>query len=937
MATKIPGLPIAHINIRGITNKIDELKHHIHNHHLGIIHVTETFLSNTIDSSLISIPDYKLVRRDRLDRHGGGVLTFIHSSINFSLLPELENLLPESLSIKITQTSAKPFITTVIYRPPNSTTVWSDKFSDYITKCKDICEEIIITGDFNINLNNTNRKWSDLLGQLGLLQLINQPTRVQANSQSLIDHVYVTKACNIASSGTLNIGLSDHDMIYASRKLGTKSAVPKQRTKLTYLDWKSFSTVAFQNTINDTNWDEIYLANNAESMLSRFTSKLQTIIAAHLKCKSRFVRSKILPPWLDNEIRQNIAKRDRFKQLGRWDDYKQQRNYTTNLIKKKKRKYVSNIISESDNKQTKHLWTVLRNSQKTCILPDPDLFSTTDHPDKPNNIALADAINSHFINITSTLVSVCPSVPNTTEPNPTKALNTTHMLNKVPLISRDEVILLFKDIKLNKATGIDKLSVRILRLALPFIINPITDILNRSITETTFPSQWKTAIVTPIHKGGDSNILSNYRPISVLPILSKIYEKHMLKSLVNHLDKHNIISDSQSGFRKQHSCTTTLHGLYSAWIDRLHQKHTLVLLFLDFQKAFDTVNHHILYNKLERIGITGSFLKTIQSYLTNRRQCVKIHNDCSDLLPVTSGVPQGSILSPTLFQIYINDLLSLPLHSTAHAYADDTSFFISGNDPAQLQAHLDHDISLIQDWCTANAMSLNIKKSHYLMINAPKTCSLTIKIHNYHLQRKTTSTLLGYSINDSLNWGDHIRHIQNKISSNLRLFYNIRHLMNFPVAKQFYYNFIHSYLIYGVHLYYPLSTATHTNPLFLLQKKALRLICKDAAKKYKHRMLPTALATTLTDILSLPKLSEYFASLTAFSIKNKTCPTYLSALFAIPHSTHSTRYQHKLPSSTSHNRLNLYIMNSFNSLPADLRGSPPTSFRLNLKRHLMDS
>ena len=180
-------------------------------------------------------------------------------------------------------------------------------------------------------------------------------------------------------------------------------------------------------------------------------------------------------------------------------------------------------------------------------------------------------------------------------------------------------------------------------------------------------------------------------------------------SVAGETQEHKIISEFQSGFGKFHSCTTTLHNMYSSWLDKKDWKHTLALIFLDFQKAFNVVNHQILVKKLEHIGISGNFFNMLQSFLHSRHQCVKINNQLSSFLPVTSGVPQGSILAPILFQIFINDLLDLPLHCSVHAYTDDTSFFISNREPSRLQAQLNHDPTLIQKWCEDNLMSLNIK------------------------------------------------------------------------------------------------------------------------------------------------------------------------------------------------------------------------------------
>jgi hypothetical protein len=791
---------------------------------------------------------------------------------------------------------------------------------------------MIVMGDFNINLNVPNKKWTDLVNQVGLLQLINQSTRVQAHSQSLIDHVYVSKPTNISDHGVNDIGLSDHHMIFATRKLGTKTLAPKPRNKITYLDWQNFSPASFQRDLCNIRWDDMYLAQSIEPMLDTFNRKLHEVISKNLRMKTRYVKSTIIPAWLDHEAQQNIKKRDSLKRTNAWEDYKRQRNYTTNLIKRKKKEYVANLIANSKGRQTKQLWQVLRNSQQRSNIT-PELLDPSDALHPPSDCDIANAINSHFVNIARNINISSPSSANYSPDQPT-----THSLYDIPTITPAEVVLLFKDIGPNKATGLDQLSVKILRLAIPFITIPLTDLLNRGITECSFPSQWKQAIVTPIHKGGDRNDLSNYRPISVLPVLSKIYERHILKSLSGYIRTYDLISSSQSGFRANHSCTTAMQHMFSEWSDKLISKHTIVMLFLDFRKAFDMVGHNIILDKLKLMGIRGNFLSILKSYLQNRTQCVKVNSSQSQILPITCGVPQGSILAPTLFQIFINDLLTLPLNSHCHAYADDTTFYLGGNDPTALQKLVSKDLVHIEGWCTTNRMSLNYSKSHYLVVNPPPAHKLTFKLNSHTLCEKSTTQLLGFTINNSLNWSNHIDNISKKVAKNLRLFYNIRHLLDFNTSKLYYFNYINSYLIYGLHLYYPTTPANRTNALFLLQKRALRLICKDYnGSSQPNRTLATKFTSETTKILPLPTLSLYFTCIAAYRIMRRLSPSYLVNTFSRQQIRPTTRHRHKLPCSLLYNRLNHHLVHSFNCLPEKLRRLPPSSFKSKLKMHLMNT
>ena len=381
-----------------------------------------------------------------------------------------------------------------------------------------------------------------------------------------------------------------------------------------------------------------------------------------------------------------------------------------------------------------------------------------------------------------------------------------------------------------------------------------------------------------------------------------------------------------------------MHNLLSSWLDTQKRKHTLVLMFVDFRKAFDSICHNKLVTKLIEIGLEGNLLKMLRSYLTDRHQCVKVQEKTSKFLPLSTGVPQGSILSPTLFQIYLNDLLSLPLLSSAHAYADDVTIYISDKNHMLLQQRINTDLLQIQQWCDQNNLTINLKKSHYVIVNEPENFKISISLPQGDLQQKTTSTLLGFTINNRLTWHDHLQQLSSKIASNMRLFYNLRHLMDFKTATQFYQNFIHSFLTYGTHLYYALSPANLTDPIYRLQKCALRLVCSQLTRTNTHKTPSTLSVVTKVNVLPLPKLSEYNACILGHNILNNNCPTYLSSIFAKTHPKRPTRDPYKLPSSASYNRLNQYLLNSFNTLPKALRSKANIStFKTSLKLNLMST
>ena len=324
--------------------------------------------------------------------------------------------------------------------------------------------------------------------------------------------------------------------------------------------------------------------------------------------------------------------------------------------------------------------------------------------------------------------------------------------------------------------------------------------LNRILIEGKFPCKWKLACVTPIFKGGDTKDMANYRPISVLPILSKLLEKHINSHIYCYLDKNNLLHPLQSGFRPGFSCSDAIHKIISECMNSKAQGYFISLIFLDFKKAFDCVNHQILLKKIRSFGIIGSAYNIIMSFLSQREQFVKVRESFSETLPISVGVPQGSILAPTLFLIFINDFLKLPLNSTSFAYADDTTFLAKDLNIYSLERQCNNDLACIKSWCLLNRMTINMKKSHFLLCNSSKSQTFNLFFGGTVLARESKTKLLGFHLCDTLGWTDHIQHICRTVRSSLALLQKCRFFIDRGAALKFYHQFIFCHLIYGIHL-----------------------------------------------------------------------------------------------------------------------------------------
>ena len=304
-------------------------------------------------------------------------------------------------------------------------------------------------------------------------------------------------------------------------------------------------------------------------------------------------------------------------------------------------------------------------------------------------------------------------------------LSNVRPLLELPIITSDFVDKEIRSMSVNKASGLDELSCSVLKLARPVIVESLTYILNLSLSTGIFPTPWKEAKVLPLHKGGDMNDTNNYRPISILPVLSKIIERAVHEHVYSYLSSHNILNVHQSGFRPSHSTDTALIDMVDDWLTNINAGKLTGVAFIDLRKAFDTVNYDILLKKLCNIGASYNTIKWFKSYLTERKQRVSFNGVVSGSSQLNTGVPQGSILGPLLFLIFINDMPDVIKHGKICMYADDTTLYVEGNDVNVISKQLTEDMENIAVWLNNNMLFLNTDKTKIMLLGSTsKLCSV---------------------------------------------------------------------------------------------------------------------------------------------------------------------------------------------------------------------
>ena len=321
----------------------------------------------------------------------------------------------------------------------------------------------------------------------------------------------------------------------------------------------------------------------------------------------------------------------------------------------------------------------------------------------------------------------------------------------------------------SKATGVDGLGPRIIKLAANILTLSITILINKSINAGQVPTQLKFAKVLPIFKGGTKSDPSNYRPISILPTISKIYEKHINHHLMGYLNKFKLLHESQSGFRNKHSCQTALVKLIEKWKACIDNGDIVGTLLIDFRKAFDVVDHQILIKKLHVYKFSTNAIRWFQSYLESRQQATDSDQGLSNYAHVRSGVPQGSILGPTFFLLFINDLPLVLKYCKADLFADDATFHTHGKDKDTIETYIQSDFNDSKQWSKNNKMHVHDTKTYCMTVGTRQRLDgshhLNIKSGDVYIKHVSNQKLLGIHIDENLTWTTHIENLCKVVSS----------------------------------------------------------------------------------------------------------------------------------------------------------------------------
>lgn len=761
-------LRLINVNCQSIGSKKGAWINLIQSTKPDIIIATETWLDSSVSSSELECDGYNVYRKDRQTGVRGGVLIAINSIITSSEVKTKSTSSSEILWTKIHCAGHKDILIAGCYRPDVSDkeTIKNLRTSvEYHIASRARPCGLIVGGDFNLpgwdwsipvlKPGTTHvahhHEFKELLDDYGLTQHITEPTRLR-NTLDLI-------ASNMPDQiNRMKIlpGISDHDIAYLELSVRPLPKTQSQRKIWLYnkADWigmKNFLGPQLQrldrayNPCPDTLWTDI---------------KELLTTAAEIFIPRRKTKKKDTCPWIDKELTHLMKTRDRlFRRCKKSGTEKAEKRYllykstVQTQLRRKHRAYVNNMFTFADKTKedpSKRFWRYIKHRRSPAVRNIDPLRRGNALLTSP--IDKANLLNEQFVSVFSN-----PGIKISLSPTLHKSEMTDITINKAGVLKE------LRRLKPHKASGPDDISPRILLEMADILADPFVTLFQSSLDKARVPKDWKTATVCPVYKKGEKHLAANYRPISLTCIVSKVLEHIIASHLMTYADHQKILYKNQHGFRKGKSCEKQLIELVADATNNLDQGLQTEACVLDFSKAFDKVSHQKLVAKLETMGVCYQVTAWIEDFLSCRTQRVAVEGSLSEVANVTSGVPQGSVLGPTLFLYYINDLPT-NIRSTVRLFADDTIIY----NTAQNHAELQDDLDKLQRWEEKWDMEFHPAKCQHLTITRKTKPTVTsFKLHNTTIPKTDNIKYLGVTIDSKVNWSRHVHNITAKANRTL--------------------------------------------------------------------------------------------------------------------------------------------------------------------------
>ena len=760
---------------------------------------------------------------------------------------------------------------------------------------------------------------------------ISRPTRFPDSpalgQPSLLDHIW-TNFLPRSLSGIIHFCISDHLPVFINIHNETS---PNIKHKITYRVINANNKNIFTNELEGINWEELLVLPSTNENFNVFYDIVNECYNKCFPIKTKFITTKRLHnAWLSSGILNSVKHKCKLFKMYKsgivsHHIFKQYRNQLTQVVRQAKTNYYRQIFTNFKN-NTKKIWQTINELKGNFHNINPIKTLKYDNKVLSDPLDISQAFSNYFSRIAPELDSKLPH----SNINPIDYLKGNYPNSMVvPIITTYEMNSVIKSLK-NKNSGINDISASIIKSNSNLLSVPLTILFNQSVANGTFPDLLKTAKITPIHKSGPHDDPQNYRPISQLTVFSKIFETLMKKYLIHYLEHKNILNPSQFGFRRNFSTFKALNKFSNDIFSAIDNKNSVLSVFIDFAKAFDTINHKVLLSKMHHYGIRGPVLSWFKDYLTNRHQYTFFNCEKSSPTLITLGVPQGSVLGPVLFLLYINDISNIFSTSKSILFADDMTAYLTGPDPGQLITSANSELEKLYQWCLCNRLTINTDKTYFMLFTGKNILSLpNLQINNRIIAKTDKFKFLGVTYDSSLTFKYHIDNITLKISRHIALLYQIKDFMPLDVLKSFYYAHIHSLLTYCNPIW-STTYSTYLTPLKLQLKKVVRIITNSSYLEHTNPLFKRTKLLKLNDITKLA-IATYM-----YSNKNHTRSLLPPHDYSTRHRDHLTLPIHRL---TKFQHSTTYLGPViWNSIPPQIQDAPSlNSFKTMLKNDILSS
>lgn len=902
------------LNAQSLLAHIDEIKHFIGSNCIEILSLTETRITPEINDFEIKIDGYSNTRCNSDNRYTGGVICYVLDDINYEVKMNvsIENML-WLLAISI-----RKYLIVIVYRSPSSS------IADFLKNLEKIMDDVLalnsenlyVMGDLNIDLSQNSfyrEKLLKLMRNAGLNQKVQDYTRITENSKTIIDLVFTNdKEAKIAVKRTPKI--TDHDIISVTVENKNQTREPNNET------YKSRDI----KRIKETNIGEILIKKkwsngDVNHMLDVYYNNIIEVINEIAPIQIRQTKYSV-NKWFDDETNSLIKRRNVAYEKAclqdtdiNWSMYKELRNSVTTLIRRKKKAYYENLIDENKN-DSKLMWKAIKevvgkqNKGNTISRIYFGNLLVTDR------VEIAEKFNEFFVASVEEIVNGTDSEEQQLEINQPSSQLTTFKH-----ISQTDIERIVQTLK--KDNSIDNIDKNIIKSGMAVIGRELAKIINKSIDEGEVPKIWKGSIVVPVPKVVSTKKSEEHRPINTLPISEKVMEIHIKEQLLSHVNSNNILIENQSGFRDKHSCETSIQLVVSKWKELLDHGKTVLTVFIDFKRAFETINRDLLIVKLRKYGIIDNANKWLVSYLTDRYQQTKIGDIISSKKVVKLGVPQGTVLGPLLFILYVNNIVScLDQNTIINLFADDTAITVYGDGIEEVLVKMQVELKKLEKWLLSNSLIVNTQKTKVMLFNKSDVQNINnLQLFGEDLQYVNECKYLGLIIDNELKFNKHASYVIDKVNKKINYFRRISNNLSMYSRVTVYKTIIAPHFEYCPTIMLYLNE-TEKSTLQKLQNRAIRIILK-----VNHY----ARISDMLDCLQFMNINQrmiYHNLLFIFKMVHKMLPKYMCDKITFVSDIHNynTRNANNIfvltaKKSRTLNSLFYKGLILYNSLPAHLK------------------